>query len=95
MQRFPAIGLARSRRIAIAVCAGALLAAATTPGAASAGTDPAAAATPTRQAVARPGDFCTLASCRPRPASPLTGAAFAATLLAIGWQARRRESRQL
>jgi hypothetical protein len=89
MLRIPA----QTRRLAIAVCAGALLAMGA-PGAASAGAAAAGSGAPTRPAVARPGDFCTPAGCRPRSASALTTAAFGATVLAIGWQARRRESRQ-
>jgi hypothetical protein len=49
---------------------------------------------PTREAVARAGEYCTPAACRPRHASLATGAAFGATVLAIGWQARRREPRE-
>ena len=40
---------------------------------------------------AQPGAFCSFASCRPRAASPSTMAAFGAVVVAIGWQARRRE----
>ncbi len=42
----------------------------------------------------RPGAFCTLSRCRPRTASSSTAAAFGAVVVAIRWQARRRERSQ-
>jgi hypothetical protein len=91
MQRFPT----RSRRLVLAARLAALSVIAGIAGTASADIAASATANPTRPAVARPGDFCTSASCRPVSARLLSGAAFAATVLAIGWQARRRESREL
>jgi hypothetical protein len=87
MLRIPASG----RRLAIAV-ASALLAVVATGAAADPRVD--ASAAPTRQAVALAGEFCTSASCRPRSAALLTGAAFGVTVLAIGWRARRGSPRE-
>lgn len=40
----------------------------------------------------QPGAFCTPWGCRPRAASAWTGVAFGAVVLAMGWQARRRQT---
>ena len=54
------------------------------PSAAAPGTDAAQ--------MARPGAFCSLGRCRPVAASPWSGAAFAAAIVATVWTARRREN---
>lgn len=59
------------------------------PGAARA--EPGAVSGTALREAARPGAFCSFASCRPRASSPSTVAAFGAVVFAIGWQARRRE----
>jgi MYXO-CTERM domain-containing protein len=39
----------------------------------------------------RAGEFCPIGGCRSAPASPWSGAAFGAALVATLWTARRRE----
>jgi hypothetical protein len=64
----------------------------TAPGPSAAATNAAAPSVAAQASpeAARSGAFCTPTSCRPRAASPLTGAAFGAVVVAIGWRARRR-----
>lgn len=42
------------------------------------------------ESAAEPGAWCAIGGCRPQGASPWSGAAFGAAVLAAGWQARRR-----
>ena len=80
MKRFPSL-----KTCAAALAAGLVLAALPAPGSAETARERALGE------ASLPGAFCTPWSCRPRAASAWTGAAFGAAVLAMGWQARRRE----
>ena len=77
-----------------ATCGALALAGALLGSPALAGVGVGSASGPTLREASRPGAFCSFASCRPRAASPSTAAAFGAVVLAIGWQARRREANE-